>query len=177
MLANKLPDNSKDANKPPVAVTPVPSTANPTPSTITPVPAIKPVEPKPVTAEKPVEADKPASKDDDSKTISNVVTRWAKAWSSKDVDGYLASYANSFQPPKGQSRREWEQSRRERINKPVNIHVDISNLRVIMSDSSHAKASFKQSYRAGSLAQRTSKTLVMVKSNGKWLIEQEETSR
>ncbi|HSH74043.1 MAG TPA: tetratricopeptide repeat protein [Methylophilaceae bacterium] len=170
MLTNKLPETGKDVSKPPVAVTPAPAT-------VTPTPAVKPIEPKPVIAEKPVEAEKPASKDDDSKTISNVVTRWAKAWSSKDVDDYLASYANSFQPPKGQSRKEWEQSRRERINKPVNIHVDISNLRVIMNDSSHAKASFKQSYRAGSLSQRTSKTLMMVKSNGKWLIEQEETSR
>jgi len=167
-LTNKLPDTGKDTAKP------GPPKVEPT----APVQASKPADTKPTVAEKPAEMETAPAKDaDDSKNVSRVVTQWAKAWSSKDVDAYLASYANSFQPPKGESRKEWEQNRRQRINKPVNIHIDISNLRVIMSDSSHAKASFRQSYRAGSLAQSTSKTLVMVKNNGKWLIEQELAGR
>src|SRR2546422_852385 len=50
------------------------------------------------------------------------------------------------------------------------FHID---LRIKMEDSSHAKINFRQSYRAGSIAKRTAKVLIMRKTNGKWLIEQE----
>ncbi len=122
------------------------------------------------------EPENKASENQGSESVVNAVHKWASAWSSKNIEAYLEAYAESFKAPDGQSRKEWEKTRRERINKPGKIEVSISSINVRMEDSKHAKASFKQSYRSGSLAQKTSKTLDFVLSNGKWLIEQEKAN-
>lgn len=108
--------------------------------------------------------------------VETAVRKWAASWSAKQVDSYLASYASSFKPPKNESREGWEQSRRQRINKPGSIQVNISNLQVQIKGQT-AIASFKQQYHATNLSQRTSKTLHMVRVDGRWLIEQELTDR
>jgi tetratricopeptide (TPR) repeat protein len=137
-------------------------------------PADKKVEPaKPAEPEKSPVAE-PAI--DNEKAITDAVLGWAKAWSGKDLDKYFASYADSFQPAKGESRKGWEQTRRDRIGRPSKINVDVANLKVTMVDDNNAKASFKQSYRADGKPIRTDKTLVMKKVNGAWLIEQEIAS-
>ncbi|ROH86220.1 tetratricopeptide repeat protein [Pseudomethylobacillus aquaticus] len=139
----------------------------------------KPAEP----AAKPAETAKPAepaatptpaapAADSADPAVVAAVNAWAAAWASQNVDGYLASYASSFKTPKGEARSDWENLRRERISKPAKISVDLSNIKVKM-DGDKARVSFQQSYRGGGLAQRTSKTLFMVNSGGKWLIEQE----
>lgn len=115
----------------------------------------------------------PAASSAGNDEIVNAVQDWAKAWSSKDLDGYFASYSDSFSPPKGDSRSAWEKMRRERINKPGNISVDLSNIVVSDATDSTAKVSFKQNYKSASLSQRTNKVLNMKKVNGKWLIERE----
>ena len=112
----------------------------------------------------------------DSQSVVNAVNKWATAWSNKNIEAYLDAYADSFKTPEGQSRKAWESTRRERINKPGKIEVSITNINVHIDDSSHAKASFKQNYHSGNLAQKTSKTLILVLSNGKWLIEQERAN-
>ena len=132
-----------------------------------PTPVVKPAEPP---------AGKPAAPAADSeKNIRDAVNGWALAWSSQNVEKYLASYAVSFKTPNGESRKQWEATRRERLTRPGAIKVDISNLRVIMDSSDQARAVFKQTYRAGSTVMRTSKTLVFRNAGGKWLIEQERT--
>ena len=105
------------------------------------------------------------------------VNAWAKAWSSKNVEQYLASYADNFQTPDGQSRQQWEQLRRERIDKPARISVELSNMRVKMIGADQARVSFKQRYQAGSTTMRTAKALILKRSKGHWLIEQELTDR
>jgi tetratricopeptide (TPR) repeat protein len=105
--------------------------------------------------------------------IVSSVQNWAKAWSDKNLDAYFESYSETFAPPKGDSRSAWEKMRRERINKPGNISVDLSNIVVSDVTDSSAKVSFKQNYKSASLSQRTNKVLNMKKVNGKWLIERE----
>ena len=112
----------------------------------------------------------------DQQSVVNAVNKWANAWSSKNVEAYLDAYDASFKTPDGESRKAWEATRRERINKPRKIEVSVSNINVNLDDSTHAKASFKQSYRSANLSQKTSKTLVFVLTNGKWLIEQEKAN-
>ncbi|WP_265415765.1 nuclear transport factor 2 family protein [Novimethylophilus kurashikiensis] len=117
------------------------------------------------------------SKEDQSKNnaqeaLLRAVHGWAKAWSARDVDAYLAYYAKDFKTPNGESRSEWEKMRRERIRKPASIQVEVLNPKVSI-DGNHATIAFKQSYRAGINSMRTSKTLVFVKMGEKWLITQE----
>ncbi len=133
-------------------------------------PADKKVEPT-----KSVEVAKPAAGNDE-KSVTDAVDNWASAWSSQDVDKYLSSYSESFKPTKGESRKSWEQTRRERVSKPASINVELANQKVTLIDSNNAKVSFKQTYKAGGKPIRTDKTLVLKKSGSAWLIEEEVAS-
>ena len=105
--------------------------------------------------------------------VLKTVNAWAAAWSSKNVKKYLAFYADDFRTPDGESRAAWEATRQERISKPKSIHVGISDATVKFGDNSHATVKFRQSYRASHLKTSGHKTLVMVLSGGKWLIQEE----
>ena len=67
----------------------------------------------------------------------------------------------------------WEKQRRERINKPAQINVELSNVNIALEGSNTAKVRFKQTYRADGGPIRTSKTLKMEKVGDNWLITQE----
>lgn len=112
----------------------------------------------------------------DEQNIADAVNSWAKAWSDKNLDSYFASYADSFKPAKGESRKTWEQTRRDRISKPTSINVEIANPKVTLEDADNAKMSFKQIYTANGKPIRTNKTLLLKKVNGAWLIDQEIAS-
>ena len=129
----------------------------------------------PVTlANEPTKSSKPEAAEDNS--VQTAVTKWAQAWSNKNIEAYLDAYAESFKAPNGQSRKEWEHTRRDRINKPEKIEVSVSNIKTKQDDNTHASAVFKQHYRSGKLVQSTTKTLDFVQSNGKWLIQQERSN-
>ncbi|HEY0269001.1 MAG TPA: tetratricopeptide repeat protein [Methyloradius sp.] len=190
MLADnsKPADSSKPVTKPadiakPVEVKPtepIKPVETVKPVEVKPTETIKPAEPtKPVVAEKPaIETVKPVEKDaNEESNVLNAVKNWAKVWSNKNIDQYLASYADTFQTPAGQSRKEWEASRRGIINKAAAINVEILNPHVIFENPTKAKVSFKQNYRAGTITKRTSKTLVLQKVRNTWLIQQELTDR
>ena len=128
----------------------------------------------------PVAADKPAAKKpvaSSNDEVLKAVREWAAAWSSKNVKRYLASYAGDFKTPDGENRSSWEAKRSERISKPKSIHVAISDLKVKLSDDSHASVSFRQTYHASHLKTSSSKTLVLVKSGGSWLIQEERSGK
>jgi len=112
----------------------------------------------------------------DEQNINDAVNNWAKAWSDKNLDGYFASYADSFKPAKGESRKTWEHTRRDRISKPASISVEITNSKVTLEDADNAKMSFKQIYTANGKPIRTNKTLMLKKVSGTWLIDQEIAS-
>ncbi|HQN64096.1 MAG TPA: tetratricopeptide repeat protein [Methylophilus sp.] len=133
---------------------------------------IRPADKKP----EPAKPENTAAPANDEATIADAVNAWAKAWSNQDVDKYLASYADSFKPAKGQSRKAWEQTRRERISKPKSIAVELNNLKVAMNGAESAKVTFKQSYRADGKPIRTDKTLMLKKVGNAWLIDEEIAS-
>lgn len=108
--------------------------------------------------------------------LSAAVNSWAQAWSTKDLDRYFASYGASFKPAKGQSRKAWEEQRKERINKPSKIRVSLSKIKISVADSNNARVRFKQSYRADGKPIHTTKTLIMKKEGDNWYIQQENAS-
>ena len=112
-------------------------------------------------------------KSTDTAEIIETVNAWAKVWTNKDVVAYLAFYANDFQTPANLSRAAWEKSRQESISKPKSIQVSITNPKVTFADATHAIVTFKQSYRSNTFKDHTNKTLVLVKTGGKWVIQQE----
>ena len=99
---------------------------------------------------------------------------WAKAWSSKNMSGYLGAYAGNFTPPGGQSRSAWEADRKARILPRSRIGVDISDVSVTVTGD-RASARFRQAYTSDTLSVTSRKTLDMVKSGNRWLIVREST--
>jgi len=104
--------------------------------------------------------------------INAAVTGWAKAWSAKDVKGYLAAYAPDFELPKGDTRASWEKQRTERIERPKSIEVEAQVLSAQV-DGNEATVKIRQSYKSDTLKSHSTKTLKLEKSGDRWLIKQE----
>ncbi len=103
------------------------------------------------------------------------VSDWAAAWSSNDLERYFAAYAGDFQPADGSSRADWEAMRRSRIAKPRRISVQVLQPSVRPLDDGRMQVSFRQHYRSGKFEEVGNKTLILVKSADRWLIQQERT--
>jgi tetratricopeptide (TPR) repeat protein len=108
--------------------------------------------------------------------VLKAVNGWASTWAKKDVPGYLAHYAKDFRTPKGEARSEWENGRKIRISAPKKIEVEIESPKVSVSGENSASVTFRQIYRSDVVKATGTKTLVMVKSNGKWLIREERVN-
>src|SRR6185369_9347656 len=135
------------------------------------------VEPKPTPAPAAPEKPAAASTSGTSGTSGNAeilatVNGWAKAWSGKNVDGYLAYYAKDFKTPGGEARADWEKARRARISAPKSISVTIEAPKVSVAADGHVSVTFRQGYRSDVIkGTSTTKTLVLAKAEGRWLIQ------
>jgi tetratricopeptide (TPR) repeat protein len=171
LAARNAPGKAQSAPTPPVKaeVTPV-AKAEPIPvAKAEPVPTAQPAEPKP--APSTVDSKNAAGKPD----VEKAVRDWAAAWSRKDVKAYLAAYASDFQTPGGEPRNVWEAERSRRINKAEPIQVSIENIQIIV-EGDRATAKFRQQYKSGKLKTSASKTMVLVRRDAKWLIQQERVA-
>ena len=101
------------------------------------------------------------------------VNGWAQAWSNNDVGGYLGYYASDFQTPRGEPRSDWEASRKARIAKPKKIDVKVEIPKVSFTDNNRVSVTFRQNYNSPNLKVSSMKTLVLIKSGDRWLIQQE----
>lgn len=102
------------------------------------------------------------------------VQSWAKAWSARDVQAYLAHYAPDFDPAGGMSRKAWMEERQQRIAGKGRIRVDIDKPQVSI-EGNGATVHFRQSYVSDRLSATSRKTLELERQRGKWLIKQERT--
>lgn len=99
---------------------------------------------------------------------------WADAWSGKNMNAYLSSYGQNFDPPGKQARKAWEEERRARIVGKSRIQVKLSNLSIAVKGN-NATAKFKQDYSADSLNVSSRKTLDMTRAADRWVIVGEST--
>ena len=144
------------------------------PTVLAAAPAKEPEKPKPV--EKPADKPKPAAlAADPSAAVLQAVNAWAQAWSNRDADAYLAHYARDFKTPKGQDRAAWEKSRRARIGGAKSISVGVDSPEVTMKDPDSATVTFRQAYRSDTFKSNSRKTLRLIRSEGRWLIEDEDS--
>jgi tetratricopeptide (TPR) repeat protein len=162
------------APKPSTVVASAPS--NPTAST-TPVPApvaaTTPTKPVVVAAAEP--AKQPAANNHEE--VVKTIHEWAAAWSAQNSKKYLAFYAKEFKTPDGESRKAWEEQRKARIAAPKSIHVEVKDAKVKLANDSRATVTFKQFYHASHLHTSATKTMELVKDNGKWLIAEERAGK
>ena len=132
-------------------------------------PSVKPAGP----ASAPVEAATAAEPGVDATAINASLTAWAKAWSSKNVDGYLALYAPDFAPEGGLTRANWEQQRRERISRPSRIAVRALSPEISRIGADRVRVNFVQDYQSDSFSDQVNKTLELRATDAGWKIVRE----
>ena len=116
----------------------------------------------------------PAAVASSDKDIEQAVRAWATAWSSKDMNAYLGSYAKNFDTPKNLPRKAWEEERRDRIMGKSRISVKVSDI-TTKSNGNNATVKFRQTYDADALSTSSRKTLDLNKIGDRWLIAKETT--
>lgn len=109
----------------------------------------------------------------DAAAVTAALQGWAKAWSARDVDGYLAQYAPDFVPEGGLSRATWEQQRRDRITRPTRIAVRALNPEVVKVGDDRVRVSFVQEYQSDAFSDQVNKVLEFKNSGGSWKIVRE----
>lgn len=158
---------------------PVAVAALPAMSTTASLAVPQPFSPVAVTAETP---STPAASESKSGTtppsphadVRRAVDNWSQAWMRKDMKAYLAAYAPDFSVPRGQSRKDWERERTQRIlGKRDRIQIEIEKPEVLVQDGV-AKVKFLQHYQAGSFKNSTVKLLTLASYGGKWRIKSEK---
>ena len=140
-----------------------------------PAPATAKAEPKPVAEAKSTPAGDTKPNAGVRQEVEKAIRDWAAAWSKKDVKAYLASYDREFQTPSGGTRSAWEDERTRRIDKAEPILVSVENIQVTV-EGDRANAKFRQHYKSGKLKTAATKAMVLVKRDGRWLIQQERVA-
>jgi tetratricopeptide (TPR) repeat protein len=157
-----------------VTVAKAPAAASPAPAPSAPPSAAPAAAAPAAAASPPAAAPAPSASSGAAREVEAAVDAWARAWSSKDMAGYLAAYGKDFDPPGNQSRQAWEEERKARIVGKSRISVRVSDLNVSVNGSK-ATARFRQAYSADSLNVSGRKTLELQKVGDRWVIVREST--
>jgi tetratricopeptide (TPR) repeat protein len=177
--ADPVPAKAGTQSDVPSARTELPKATPPKPEVVAKAPptpptaSVKPT-PTPAPTPTPTPTPAPAAGGDAKAQAVAAVEGWARAWSAKDVKGYLASYAPDFEVPGGATRAAWEKERAERIERPKHIEVGVKVLSTQVSGN-EATVTLRQSYKSDTLKSNNTKTLRLVRSGDRWLIKQERT--
>ncbi|MBN8450546.1 MAG: tetratricopeptide repeat protein [Candidatus Accumulibacter sp.] len=125
-----------------------------------------------VATAKPTEGVSPAARVGDEAGVTKTLQGWANAWSRKDAKAYFAYYAADFRPPSGVARKAWEEGRTRAMKKPGKLLVKVEDIKVSFADDK-ATVRLRQNYSSPYLDSSVTKTMVLVRAKGKWLIQQE----
>ena len=139
-----------------------------------PAPAQRPLPPPVAAVAAPAATSAAASEPGiDSAGINATLLAWAKAWSAKDANAYLATYAPDFAPEGGLSRASWEQQRRDRISRPSRIGVRALNPEIVRIGADRVRVNFTQDYQSDSFSDQVNKALELRSTDGGWKIVRE----
>jgi len=108
--------------------------------------------------------------------LIDLVGEWAAAWSSQNVDRYLAFYAPGFKPDSGQSRAAWARQRGDRLAGPEFIRVGVEAVQVLDQGSAMPRTVFTQSYESSTFGDQVTKSLTWTRSQGSWRILAERSA-
>ena len=107
------------------------------------------------------------------KAVTDVITQWSNSWSTKDVNGYIESYAPEFKPSKGLSRNAWEEVRKKRLSSPTFIKITLSNISINFRGENLAKVYFEQEYQSDTYRDKVNKEITLKMIDNEWLITRE----
>lgn len=105
--------------------------------------------------------------------VASALKAWVAAWSARDIDAYLGSYAESFAPADGGSRGAWAAKRRQVIGSAGDIQLDVADINLAVKEADKAVTTFRQRYRSSNYQDVVAKSLEWRKIAGKWQIVRE----
>lgn len=108
-------------------------------------------------------------------TIRKTLTAWAEAWSTQQVDQYLAHYVADFRPSTGQTHESWVAERRQRLSKPDKISISLDEFDIRQHSPNEVVVRLWQHYRSDRYQDKTRKKFVLLRTDGNWLIESERS--
>lgn len=97
---------------------------------------------------------------------------WAMAWSSKSFDDYIAFYTSDHSP-RFETHGAWVEHRRQRIMRPGDISVEVSNIQIRARSDNRAVIDFEQRYESSNYRDRVVKRIVMGRFDKEWKITAE----
>lgn len=109
--------------------------------------------------------------------VAPSVEKWIAAWNKKDINGYLAVYADNFVPAQGLSRSQWENLRKKRVGKQGGISTVLKNITPIQCNGKSTDVSFTQEYGSEDYRDVVEKTLSMEYVGGEWKILKETVTK
>lgn len=107
--------------------------------------------------------------------VESVVQEWATAWSNQDPENYFSYYSSEYQPEPGRTLEEWRAMRLARLTRPHWIKVMLHDLQLRSTGEDRIQVKLKQSYSSNYYQDRISKSLNLIKENGKWRIMMERS--
>ncbi|MBF0460916.1 MAG: SEL1-like repeat protein [Magnetococcales bacterium] len=107
--------------------------------------------------------------------IEQTVRAWAKAWTSRKVEEYLAFYSRSFVPEKFPSREAWQKNRNKTLQSAGSIRVTLTDMKVTLLDENRAQVTFMQEYWSNNYQDKGRKTLLLQKEGDVWQIVREQS--
>ena len=100
------------------------------------------------------------------------VKGWAQAWSSKDFDSYTGFYSAQHRA-KFETHEKWVAYRRDRILRPGEIKVEVSNIQIKWRSQSRAVIDFRQAFESANYKDRVLKRLAFDRVGSQWKITEE----
>ncbi len=100
------------------------------------------------------------------------VRNWAHAWSSKDFDNYLASYASDYRD-RFNTHSQWVKYRQKRILRPGDIKVEVNKFTVRQRGANRATVDFTQAFSSPGYSDRVVKRLEFKRVDSQWKIAAE----
>ena len=101
--------------------------------------------------------------------------KWAKAWSSRDIETYLHSYAPEYLSKGSSSRSEWQEKRRKRVTAPKFIEIELDAIKLEGETRDTTRIQAIQSYRSDRYQDWTRKSFVLRRSGQSWVIVEERS--
>lgn len=191
--ANQPPETTASAN---VAEQPLPLTVNAVKAELLPlpqVPAVKkptltpPKNPPPPKApaieakhhslKAEAKTPEPPMSKNQTTAIYRALQDWAKAWSSKNLNDYFASYSSQFRPSGGLSASDWRNDRIGKIAGKQKIAVRLTQFKFTpQASAKEMLVSFAQSYQADELKLSARKQVRMIYEGARWKILEENVN-
>lgn len=101
------------------------------------------------------------------KELLSALEAWRTAWAARDINAYLAHYAETFRPLRG-NRTEWAAERRRIITTAGSIDLRLETPKIRLTNDNQAIIYFRQHYRTARLSDSGTKKLILQRIGERW---------